>query len=110
MNTILALVVVAMLASPMGIKDMATWKEVVRLETLNKTILILKNPVESDTKFAMIDVRRIYISNYILIGKGLRKFELKDFKTQTYEEVKLEFEEKQKIWALLIKYAGIYSI
>lgn len=90
------------------LKELATWEEVIRLEGPNKIILILKNPVEGD--IAIVDVRSIYIAEYVLVGKDLRKFELKDFKTQTYEEVKLEFEEKLKIWSFLIKHAGIYSI
>jgi len=110
MNTILAVMVVAILASPIGIKDMVTWEEVVRLSDESTIILILKNPVESEIKFAMLNINKYCIPKYILIGKELHKFEIDNFQEKTYEEVEIEPEEELKIWSFLIKHAGIYSI
>ena len=89
------------------INDFATWEEVITIEGEDYIILVLKNPLLSETVFAIVEVNSYCIPYYILIGKEVRKF---IFDKPVYKEVKLSKEDKRKIWTFLRMNAGIRLI
>ena len=94
-------------------KDFAKWERVKTIyvnqtkQSPSKIIFILKNPIPSETVYAIIEINDYCIPYYILVGKDLRKFFINE---PNYREVKLTKETKKKIWTFLRITCGIQAI
>jgi len=104
---VLCTVILSFARADTYIKNMSTWEEVITLELEKKIIFILKNPVESETVYAIIEVNEYCIPYYILVGRTLRKFFLNE---PVYKEIEMTPKQKKKVWIFLKNSAGICKI
>ena len=104
---VLCVVILNYARADMYVNNMSAWEEVLTIEYSDKIILILKNPVESETVYAIIELNGYCIPYYILVGKTLRKFFINE---PVYKEIEMTPKKKEKIWYLLRKQAGICKL
>ena len=104
---VLALVVWSFARADYIINSFATWEEVKVIEGEDKIIFILKNPLYSETVYAIVEVKEYGVPSYVLIGKDIRVFVCNE---PAYMEIKRTKEAKDRIWIFLRMQCGIQPI
>lgn len=90
------------------IDNFISWEKIATVYTrANTTLLILKNPVQGEIIYAIVEVSVDFIPYYVLIGDDMRRF-IYDF--DSYKELELSPQRKKAIRRILWIVVGATNI